>query len=110
MEDESDELAEWVVEGEPDTDAVSVGCMVADVEGEAVLVKSLDCVEVIEPERVVREVAVPDRLTADVIDTFGDADVVLESENDAVVDSEGDPDTVSATEGVPDADTFAERV
>jgi len=84
--------------------------MVAVVEGDVVIVESLDCVDVIELERVVREVAVPERLRAADRVSFVDAEAVLESEKEAVADPEGDPETVSATEDVAEAESFAERV
>jgi hypothetical protein len=89
---------------------VSVLVIVAVVDGDVVTVGSLVCDAVIDPERVVRAVAVPERLsTADRV-SFADPDVVLEFEEVAVAEPEGDPETVSATDVVAEADATTERV
>jgi len=84
--------------------------MVAVVEGDVVIVGSLVVVVVIELERVVREVAVPERLRAADRVSFVEAEAVFESEKEAVAVPEGEPEIVSATEDVAEADSFAERV
>jgi hypothetical protein len=84
--------------------------MVAVVEGDVVIVGSLVVVVVIELERVVREVAVPERLRAADRVSFVEAVADFESEKEAVADPEGEPETVSATEDVAEAESFAERV
>ena len=84
--------------------AVSVLFIVAVVDGDVVYVDSLVCEADILDERVVREVAVPERLrTADRV-SLVEPDAVFEFEEVAVTEPEGDPDTVSATDDV------AERV
>ena len=110
MEDESEGAAERVAEGDPDSVAVSVLFIVADVEGDVVYVDSLVCEADILDERVVREVAVPERLrTADRV-SLVEPDAVLEFEEVAVTEPEGDPDTVSATDDVAERVWATDRV
>ena len=104
MEEDTEPEAVCVTEGDPDSVAVSVLFIVAVVDGDVVYVDSLVCEADILDERVVREVAVPERLrTADRV-SLVEPDAVFEFEEVAVTEPEGDPDTVSATDDV------AERV
>ncbi len=110
MEEDTEPEAVCVTEGDPESVAVSVLFIVADVEGDVVTVGSLVVVVVIELERVVREVAEPERLSTAERVSFADPEVVLEFEEVAVADPEGDPETVSATDEVAEADATTERV